>query len=89
MTALRNWLKNTFGTPTPPPRHRSRARTRDVVIVSDVEPAEPPNKELAERSRRAQRGLIQSIMKMEREAADLNNSLVELTLKNFSNGGHS
>lgn len=82
---IRDWFKPSRKTPPKP----HRARTRDVVIVSEVEAAEPPNKELAERSRRAQRGLIQSIMKMERDAANLNTSLVELTLKNFSNGGHS
>lgn len=84
MMAIRDWFKARKST-----SHRHRTRTRDVVIVSEVAPAEPPNKELAERSQRAQRGLIQSIMQMERKAADLNTTLAQLTLKNFSNGGHS
>jgi hypothetical protein len=83
MMALRDWFKPRKSVP---PKHRSRIRTRDVVIVNEVQAAEPPDTKLAEQSRNAQVGLVQSILNMERQASDLNKSLVELTLKNFSGG---
>lgn len=82
--AFRDWFK----TKPAPVRDRNRARTRDVVIVSEVKAANPPDKKLAEQGKRAQVSLIQSILNMEREAAHLNTTLAELTIQNF-NGGRS
>lgn len=83
MMALRDWFKSKPATKT-----RSKSRTRDVVIVSDVPAAEPPNKPLAAESKREQTNFIQAILTMERKAAHLNTTLAELTLRNF-NGGRS
>lgn len=81
--ALRDWFK-----PKPASKVRSKSRTREVVIVSDVPAAEVPNKSLAAESKREQTNFIQAILNMERKAAHLNTTLAELTLKNF-NGGRS
>lgn len=81
--ALRDWFK-----PKPASKVRSKSRTREVVIVSDVPAAEVPNKSLAAESKREQTNFIQAILTMERKAAHLNTTLAELTLKNF-NGGRS
>lgn len=83
MMALRDWFK-----PKPASKVRSKSRTREVVIVSDVPAAEVPNKSLAAESKREQTNFIQAILNMERKAAHLNTTLAELTLKNF-NGGRS
>lgn len=83
MMALRDWFKPRKSVS---PKHRHRARTRDVVIVNEVKAAQLPNSQLAEQSRDAQVGLVQSILNMERKAAHLNTTLAELTLKNFSGG---
>lgn len=86
MMALRdvkNWFKK-----TPAPPSRSRARTRDVVIVSDVAPAPVPDKALEAESKREQTNFIQALLNMERKAAHLNTTLAEMTIKNF-NGGRS
>lgn len=81
--ALRDLFKR-----KPAPKHRSRPRTRDVVIVSEVPAAELPDKSLAAESKREQTNFIQALLNMERKAAHLNTTLAELTLKNF-NGGRS
>ncbi|CAM3843530.1 hypothetical protein G6L26_009760 [Agrobacterium radiobacter] len=83
MMALCDWFKRKSA-----PKPRSRPRTRDVVIVSEVPAAELPNKSLAAESKREQTNFIQAILNMERKAAHLNTTLAELTLKNF-NGGRS
>lgn len=83
MMALRDWFKRKSTS-----KHRSRPRTRDVVIVSEVPAAELPNQSLAAESKREQTNFIQALLTMERKAAHLNTTLAELTLKNF-NGGRS
>lgn len=83
MMALCDWFKR-----KPASKVRSKSRTREVVIVSDVPAAEVPNKSLAAESKREQTNFIQAILNMERKAAHLNTTLAELTLKNF-NGGRS
>ncbi len=79
---LKSWFKKT------PPKTRSKPRTRDVVIVSEVPAAELPNKALAAESKREQVNFIQALLTMERKAAHLNTTLAELTIKNL-NGGRS
>ncbi len=82
--ALSDWFKRH----TAASRRPERKRTREIVIVSEVAPAEVPNQQIAADSKRATVNLVQSILEMERKAAHLNTTLAELTLKNF-NGGRS